>query len=53
MRTLIIRDNKKLDEDERAIMLKADRTRVEQAARLEGMTFDQAMEKRKGYRYLY
>ena len=43
----------RLDEDERAIMKGTDRTRVEEAARLEGITFEQAMERRKGYRYLY
>jgi hypothetical protein len=29
------------------------RARVEEAARLEGITFEEAMERRKGYRYLY
>ncbi|THU91332.1 MFS general substrate transporter, partial [Dendrothele bispora CBS 962.96] len=53
IRQLIIRDNKKLDTDERAAMEGADRTRVEEAARLEGITFEQAMERRKGFRFLY
>ncbi|THU76355.1 MFS general substrate transporter [Dendrothele bispora CBS 962.96] len=53
IRQLIIRDNKKLDADERAVMEGADRTRVEEAARLEGITFEQAMERRKGFRFLY
>ncbi|KAL0573376.1 hypothetical protein V5O48_008573 [Marasmius crinis-equi] len=50
---MIIRDNKKLDEDEKAIFEGADRARVQEAARLEGITFEQAMERRKGFRYLY
>ncbi|KAG7087935.1 hypothetical protein E1B28_011980 [Marasmius oreades] len=53
IRQMIIRDNRKLDEDERAAIQGADRTRVEEAAKLEGITFEQAMERRKGYRYLY
>lgn len=31
----------------------ADRFRVEEAAKIEGITFEQAIERRKGYRYLY
>lgn len=50
---MLIRENKKLDADEKAVMEGANRTRVEEAARLEGITFEQAMERRKGYRYLY
>ncbi|THU92751.1 MFS general substrate transporter [Dendrothele bispora CBS 962.96] len=53
IRQMIVRDNKKLDADEKAIMEGTDRTRVEEAARLEGITFEQAMERRKGFRYLY
>ena len=30
-----------------------DRERVEEAARLEGLTFESALERRKGFRYLY
>lgn len=50
---MLIRKNKRLDADEKAAMEGADRTRVEEAARLEGITFEQAMERRKGYRFLY
>ncbi|KAL0574877.1 hypothetical protein V5O48_007089 [Marasmius crinis-equi] len=53
IRQMLIRDNKKLDEDEKAALDGADRTRVEEAAKLEGITFEQAMERRKGFRYLY
>lgn len=53
IRQMLIRKNKQLDADENAALQDADRTRVEQAARLEGLTFEQAMERRKGYRYLY
>ncbi|KAL0568148.1 hypothetical protein V5O48_013842 [Marasmius crinis-equi] len=53
IRQMIVRDNKKLDEDEKAIFEGADRARVQEAARLEGITFEQAMERRKGFRFLY
>ncbi|PPQ78121.1 hypothetical protein CVT25_015646 [Psilocybe cyanescens] len=53
IRQILVRENKKLDADEKAAMEGADRTRVEEAAKLEGLTFEQAMERRKGYRYLY
>lgn len=50
---MLINKNKKLDADETAVMRGANRARVEEAARLEGLTFEQAMERRKGFRYLY
>lgn len=53
MRVILIRENRKLAEDEWTALQAADRVRVEEAARLEGITFDQAMEKRRGFRYLY
>lgn len=53
MRQILIRENRKLDADDKAVMEGVDRSRVEEAARLEGITFEQAMEKRKGFRYLY
>ncbi|KAE9407362.1 MFS general substrate transporter [Gymnopus androsaceus JB14] len=53
LRQWVIRDNKKLDEDEKLALGEASRARVAEAARLEGITFDQAMQKRKGFRYLY
>ncbi|KAJ8518425.1 hypothetical protein ONZ45_g4493 [Pleurotus djamor] len=53
MRQMLVRENRKLDEDEKRFMEGANRGRVEEAARLEGITFEQAMEHRKGFRYLY
>jgi len=53
IRQMLVRENRKLDADEKAAMEGANRTRVEEAARLEGITFEQAMERRKGYRFLY
>ncbi|KAJ7643696.1 MFS general substrate transporter [Roridomyces roridus] len=45
--------NKRLEEDEQVAVQGADEERVREAALLEGITFEQAMEKRKGFRYLY
>ncbi|KAF8918389.1 MFS general substrate transporter [Mucidula mucida] len=53
MRQHLIRANAKMDEDEKAQMAVVDRERVEEAARLEGITYEQAIEKRRGFRYLY
>ncbi|KAF8160635.1 major facilitator superfamily domain-containing protein [Crassisporium funariophilum] len=53
IRQMLVRENLKLDADEKLALEGANRTRVEEAARLEGITFEQAMERRKGYRYLY
>ena len=53
LRQWVIRDNRKLDEDEKRALTEASRARVEEAARLEGITFDQAMQRRRGFRYLY
>jgi len=52
IRHYLVRLNKKLDADERAALQGADELRVKEAAILEGITFDQAMERRKGFRYL-
>ncbi|KAF8187736.1 MFS general substrate transporter [Pholiota molesta] len=53
MRQILIRENHELDNNEKSAMEGVNRTRVEEAARLEGLTFEQAMQRRKGYRYLY
>ncbi|KAK0469863.1 major facilitator superfamily domain-containing protein [Desarmillaria tabescens] len=50
IRQRLVRENKRLDNEDTG---KIDFSRVEEAARLEGITFEQAMEKRKGFRYLY
>ncbi|KAF8228548.1 MFS general substrate transporter [Tricholoma matsutake] len=53
IRQMLINKNKKLEADEKAALEGANQVRVTEAARLEGMTFEQALERRKGYRYLY
>ncbi|KAJ7069337.1 MFS general substrate transporter [Mycena amicta] len=49
----LMQKNKRLDEDERTAMDGADMIRVKEAAVLEGITFQQAMENRKGFRYVH
>ncbi|KAJ7643697.1 MFS general substrate transporter [Roridomyces roridus] len=53
IRQHLVQKNRQLDEDERVVMRGTDEARVKEAAVLEGITFEQAMEKRKGFRYLY
>ena len=53
MRSMLKRMNKKLDEDELGAMKGANWKRIEDAARLEGITLEEAIERKKGFRYLY
>ncbi|KAJ6622563.1 MFS general substrate transporter [Mycena sp. CBHHK59/15] len=53
IRQHLLRKNKQLDEDERTALEGANESRVKEAAILEGISFEQAMERRKGFRYLY
>ena len=53
IRQILIRENRQLDADDKTALDGANRSRVEEAARLEGISFEQAMERRKGFRYLY
>ncbi|KAI3621230.1 tartrate transporter [Moniliophthora roreri] len=50
LRQMLVRENKRLDADE---LQGANRARVEEAAKLEGISFEEALERRKGFRYLY
>ena len=53
IRYLLIKENKDFARKELADLDEAQRNRIEEAARLEGITFEQAMENKKGFRYLY
>ncbi|KAJ6559076.1 MFS general substrate transporter [Mycena vulgaris] len=53
IRQHLVRKNKQLDADERASMEGATENRVKEAAILEGISFEQALERRRGFRYLY
>lgn len=50
---MLIQENKRLDRDELGDLKGAGRERIEEAARLEGLTFEQALDRKKGFRYLY
>ena len=53
IRQILVKRNKEFDANDKLAMEGVDRARVEEAAKLEGITFEQAIEKRKGFRYLY
>lgn len=48
-----MKENRNLEEKELADLSDAQRNRIEEAAKLEGITFEQAMENKRGFRYLY
>ncbi|KAG7451132.1 MFS general substrate transporter [Guyanagaster necrorhizus] len=50
IRLSLVHENKKLDANDNT---NVDSARVEEAARLEGITYEQALKKRRGFRYLY
>ncbi|KAG1794086.1 major facilitator superfamily domain-containing protein, partial [Suillus plorans] len=52
MRWILIKENKNMDMEKR-LMEGPGRERIEEAARLEGITFEDAVKRRKGFRYLY
>ncbi|PCH35556.1 hypothetical protein WOLCODRAFT_27968 [Wolfiporia cocos MD-104 SS10] len=53
MRCMLIRQNTQLEHDEPELLRYAKRERIEKAARLEGLTFEEALERKKDFRYLY
>jgi hypothetical protein len=52
IRQMLVSENKRLDREEKEMSV-AKRLRIEEAARLEGLTFEEALERNKGFRYLY
>ncbi|KAI0653992.1 MFS general substrate transporter [Cubamyces menziesii] len=53
IRVILINQNKRLEREELANLSGARRERIEDAARLEGITFEEALKRKKGFRYLY
>ncbi|KAJ7680013.1 major facilitator superfamily domain-containing protein [Mycena rosella] len=53
IRQLLVKMNRQLDSDAAAISSGTNEERVKKAAHLEGITFHQALEKRRGFRYLF
>ncbi|KAG2366718.1 major facilitator superfamily domain-containing protein [Suillus spraguei] len=53
MRRILIKENNHMDMVEKKLLEGPGRERIEEAARLEGITFEEAVKRRKGFRYLY
>lgn len=53
IRCILVHENKQLERDETEDPKGARRERIEEAARLEGLTFEEALERKRGFRYLY
>ncbi|TCD66551.1 hypothetical protein EIP91_001272 [Steccherinum ochraceum] len=53
VRCILVKQNENLEREEMANMTEARRERIEDAARLEGITFEEALVRRRGFRYLY
>lgn len=49
---MLVKQNQQFEKDELENMTGARRERIEEAARLEGLTFEEALERKKGFRYL-
>ncbi|KAN0084455.1 Major facilitator superfamily domain containing protein [Tylopilus felleus] len=52
MRQMLIHENKQMEQEEQELA-QGQRERVEEAARLEGISFEEAVRRRRGFRYLY
>ncbi|KAG1740812.1 major facilitator superfamily domain-containing protein [Suillus paluster] len=53
MRWILIKENNQIDGEEKKLMEGPGRERIEEAARLEGISFEEALKRRKSFRYLY
>ncbi|KAG2153348.1 major facilitator superfamily domain-containing protein [Suillus clintonianus] len=53
IRWMLVRENKQMEREEMDLMHGPERQRIEEAAKLEGITFEEAIQRRKGFRYLY
>lgn len=53
IRVMLVKDNKRLDEDELGGLKGANKERIEEFARLEGISIEEATERKRGFRYLY
>ncbi|KAF9245402.1 major facilitator superfamily domain-containing protein [Melanogaster broomeanus] len=53
IRQMLIRENSQMDRLDWELLEGPERDHIHEAARLEGITFEEAMRRRKGFRYLY
>ena len=49
---MLVQENRRMDHEDQISLNEAKRRRIEQAAELEGITFAEAMEKQREFRYL-
>ena len=52
IRNMLARENRRMDHEDLQSMNEAKRGRIEQAAKLKGISFAEALEKQRGFRYL-
>ncbi|KAF8548635.1 hypothetical protein OG21DRAFT_1373069, partial [Imleria badia] len=52
MRQMLIHENKQMEREEQAFS-ESQRVRIEEAAKLEGISFEEAVRRRRGFCYLY
>ncbi|KIJ51016.1 hypothetical protein M422DRAFT_776904 [Sphaerobolus stellatus SS14] len=52
IRQMLVRENKALEAQDMLVLKGSGRERVEEYARLEGITFEEALKRKKGFRYL-
>ena len=52
IRCILVWQNKRLDREELDMQKGAQRERIEEAARLEGITLEEALRRKRGFRYL-
>lgn len=50
---MLVRQNTELEKRDLADLKGARRERIEEAARLEGLSFEEALERKRGFRFLY
>ena len=52
IRCILASENKRFDREELDMRKGAQRERIEEAARLEGITFEEALRRKRNFRYL-
>ena len=52
IRTILVRENRRMDKEDQ-LLNETQRERIELAAKLEGITIAEAIEKQRGFRYLF
>jgi hypothetical protein len=50
---MLVRENRRLDEGEHGAMKGINHLRIEESAKLEGISVEEALKRKRGFRYLY